>query len=183
MTGLTELFAARAASLVPDAIDAARAAEVRARLAGQGYDRYALVDRGRYDVVAAPDAAALIAALTALAAQRLRPGSGAPAPRLVALDAWALRLGPGDFLLAHHDRVHDDRQLELVLDLSPAPVAGAEVHYRRGGQLYHRMPSTPGALSIVERDGGVTCHHTYVSRRQPDAVVRLVLRLRAVGGC
>lgn len=180
MTDLGELFTARAALVVPAAIGATAAAEARARLARRGYARYALVDRGSYDVVADPDEPALCAALVALAAARLRPTPTAPQPTLAVVDARALRLGPGDFLLAHHDRVHADRLLELVLDLSAAPVAGAEVHYRRGGQLYHRVAAAPGALSIVERDGGVTCHHTYVSRRQPDAVVRLVLRLRAI---
>ncbi|MBK7195559.1 MAG: hypothetical protein IPH80_24000 [Myxococcales bacterium] len=179
MTDLGALFAARAALVVPAAIGPAAAAEVRARLERRGYTRYALVDRGSYDVVAEPDEPALCAALAALAADRLRPTPTAAPPPLAVIDARAVRLGPGDFVLAHHDRVHDDHQLELVLDLSAAPVAGAEVHYRRGGQLYHRVAAAPGALSIVERDGGVTCHHTYVSRRQADAVVRLVLRLRA----
>lgn len=172
MTELGELFAARAALLVPRAIDATAAAEARSRLAARGYRRYALVDRGSYDVLVEPDEPALIAGLVRLAAQRLGAAS------LAVLDARALRLGPGDFLLAHHDRLHDDRRLELVLDLSATAVAGAEVHYRRGGQLYHRVASAPGALSIVERDGGVLCHHTYVSQRQAEAVVRLVVRLR-----
>jgi hypothetical protein len=69
--------------------------------------------------------------------------------------------------------------VELMLDVSAAAVPGAEVHYRRGGQVYFRAPSAPGAASIVERGPAVACHHTYVSKRHPGAeVVRLVLLLR-----
>ncbi|MBZ0233155.1 MAG: hypothetical protein K8M05_12560, partial [Deltaproteobacteria bacterium] len=44
-TELAELFGARAAAVVPDAIGAGEAARVRDRLARAGLRRYALVDR------------------------------------------------------------------------------------------------------------------------------------------
>jgi hypothetical protein len=89
-----------------------------------------------------------------------------------------LRLHPGDYLLAHHDRLHDDNPVEVTLDLSPASVPEAEVHYRRRGQTFFRFECVPGALAIVERGPTVTCNHTYVSRRYPDAqVIRLVALL------
>src|SRR5215470_16212249 len=81
--------------------------------------------------------------------------------------ARLLRLVPGDYLLAHHHRVHEDLPIELIADLSPAPVAGAEVHYRRRGQVFFRVPCTPRAVSIVERGPTVTCNHTYVSKLSP----------------
>ena len=89
------------------------------------------------------------------------------------------RMRPGDYLLGHHDRVHDDHPLELILDLSPVAVPGAEVHYRRRGQLFFRAPSAPRSLALVERGPTVTRHHTYVSQRHAAAsVLRLVVLLR-----
>ncbi|HUQ01703.1 MAG TPA: hypothetical protein VM261_04370 [Kofleriaceae bacterium] len=176
MTSLDELFGARAAVIVPGAISAAHADEVRARLAARGFTRYALVDRGSYAWTDDVDEPGLVTALVRAATDVV---GGAPDDYDV-VEVRALRLVAGDYLLAHHDRVHDDRRVELVLDVSAAATTGAEVHYRRHGQLFHRVPSHPGALSVVERDAAVTCHHTYVSRRNIDAeVTRLTLRLRS----
>ena len=95
------------------------------------------------------------------------------------VESRALRLGPGDYILARHDHVYEDFPVEVMLDLSPAPVPGAEVHYRRRGQVFFQVPSQPGAMSIVERGPTVTCNHTYISKRHLDtSVVRLVLLLR-----
>ncbi len=172
-TTIDELFGARTALIVDDAITETRAAEVRARLEFAGYTRYRLLDRGSYDHVTDPHLLPyLLADLTHLAAARTGRA-------LVPFEVRAVRLGPGDYVLGHHDRVHDDHPLELVLDLSPAIVAGAEVHYRRRGQLFFRVPSAPRSLALVERGPTVTCHHTYVSQRHVAAVVlRLVVLLR-----
>jgi hypothetical protein len=178
VTTLDQLFARRIATVVPDAVGPTLAADVRARIdraatgAGTGYARFALLDRGSYDLALVPDEPALVTALTGLAAQ-------VTGRSLVLADARALRLGPGDYLLAHHDRRHDEPLVELMLDLSPASVPGADVHYRRHGKVVFQVVSRPGALSIVERGPETTCHHAYVSKRYPGAcVVRLVLRLR-----
>jgi hypothetical protein len=49
---------------------------------------------------------------------------------------------------------------------------------RRRKQRFFRFECVPGALAIVERGPAVTCHHTYVSKRYPDArVIRLVALL------
>ena len=170
MTALGDLFGA--ALVVPGVIDPARAAAVRERWHARGYDRYALVDRGSYDVLVDPEEPALLPILVRAAEQ-------ATGRSLAVAEARGLRLAPGDYLLAHHDRLHADNPVEVMLDLSPAPVAGADVHYRRRGQVFFRFPSTPGALAIVERGFTVTCNHTYVSKLHPAAsVVRLVALLR-----
>lgn len=174
MTTLDQLFGARTEVIVPAVLGARAAGEVRARLERAGYRRYALVDRGSYDVCDALDEPDLLAALARVVATT----TGRPH---TITSARAVRLSPGDYLLAHHDRVHDDLPLELVLDLSPAPVADAEVHYRRRGQVVFRMPCTPGALAIVERGPTVTCNHTYVSKRHAGAsVVRLIALARGL---
>jgi len=173
VTTLDELFAGRAATIVPDAVGPTLAAEVRARLAGR-YTRYALRDRGSYDVVAQVDEPALFAALTGIAAQ-------VTGRALAVVDARALRLGAGDYLLAHHDRIDEGVPVELALDISAASVPGAEVHYRQRGKVYFRAASQPGALAVVARGPTVTCNHTYVSKRHGDAaVVRLMVLLRDV---
>ena len=173
MTTLDELFAGRAATIVGDAVGPTVAAALRARLEAR-YTRYALLDRGRYDVAANLDEAAVLGALGTLAQQ-------VTGRTLAVSEAHAIRLGPGDYVLAHHDRIDEDVPVELVLDVSRTSVPGAEVHYRQRGQVYFRFASRPGALSVVERGPTVTCNHTYVSKRHVEAsVVRLIVRLRNV---
>lgn len=170
MTRLDDLFGA--ALVVPDVVDRALARDVRARGEARGYVRYARYDRGSYEVVRDIDEPAL-AVLAIDAAER------ATGRKLAVVEARVLRLSPGDYLLAHHDRIHDDNPVEVTIDLSPAPVPDAEVHYRRRGQVFFRLPCTPGALAIVERGVTVTCNHTYVSKLHEDAsVVRCVILLR-----
>jgi hypothetical protein len=172
VTTIEQLFGGRTAAIVPEAVGPSLAARTRERLERAGYTRYALLDRGSYDVLADPDEPALFGALIEIAARTTGRS-------LALAEVRALRLQPGDYLLAHHDRLHDGHPVELVLDLSPASVPGAEVHYRRRGQVYFRAPCVPGALAIVERGPTVSCNHTYVSRRNPAAsVVRLVMLLR-----
>ena len=172
MTTLEQLFGGRAAVVVPDVVGPSLAAQARQRLECAGYTRYALLDRGSYDVLADPQEPALFGALIEIAARTTGRS-------LALAEARALRLQPGDYLLAHHDRIHDEHPVELVLDLSPASVPGAEVHYRRRGQVYFRVPCVPGSLAVIERGPTVCCNHTYVSRRNAAAsVVRLVMLLR-----
>jgi len=168
VTTLEDLFGARTAEIVPDVIDAATAARVRNELR---YTRYALLDRGSYEY-ATIEAPELFATLASVVAERTKR-------TLAVTDARVLRLSAGDYLLAHHDRVYEHHPIEVVLDLSPAPTAGAEVHYRRHGAVFFRVPSAPRSLAIVERGPTVTCNHTYVSRLHAAAsVVRLIALLR-----
>jgi hypothetical protein len=161
------------AVIVRDAIGAELAAEARARLEGVGYTRYALLDRASFEHATAAGETELLEILRALASE-------VTGRALAVADAHAWRLGPGDYVLVRHDRVHEDRPVELVLDLSPAPVPNAEVHYRHRGQVYFGMPSRPGSLAIVERGPTVMSNHTYVSKLHAGAsVVRLMMLLRA----
>jgi hypothetical protein len=160
------------AVIVPDALGAELAADVRTRAERAPYTRHALLDRGSYDFVNDPAEPELLGALAGIAEEI----TGRP---LAVAGARVLRLGAGDYLLTRHDRVHDDRPVELVLDLSPTTVPGAEVQYRHRGQVYFTFPCTPGALAVVERGPTVMCNHTYVSKRHAGAsVVRLVVLLR-----
>jgi hypothetical protein len=172
MTTLEELFGGRTAVIVDEVIDAATAAGARERLSRAGYTRYALLDRGSYDVLVDPPEPGLIGQMIELAERRTTRS-------LALAESRALHLAPGDYLFAHHDRLRDGHPVELVLDLSASPVPGAEVHYRRRGQVYFRVPCAPRSLAIVERGPTVACNHTYVSKRHAGAsVVRLMLLLR-----
>ncbi|MBA3821246.1 MAG: hypothetical protein H0X17_20345 [Deltaproteobacteria bacterium] len=169
---IDDLFRSRLAVSVPDAISSPAAAELRARLEQWGYERYPLLDRGSYEHVPVVHEPALSDALAGIASELT-------ARALHVVAARALRLQPGDYLLAHHDALHADHPVELTLDVSPAVVPGAEVHYRRRGGVYFRVPSAPGSLAVVERGPTVACNHTYVSKLHGTAsVVRLVLLLR-----
>lgn len=159
------------AVIVPAAIGSEVAAELRARFAAAGYARYALVDRASYEVNAAPAETELIEVLAGIATE-------VTGRTLTVSEAHVLRLGAGDYILVRHDRVYDSRPIELVLDLSPAVVPSAEVHWRHRGQVFFTMPSAPGTLAIVERGPTVMSNHTYVSKRNPDAsVVRFMMLL------
>lgn len=204
-SGIEQLFGARVAKLVSDGVDAATAAELRERLRAGGYVRFPYIDRGSYEWrdVAAPGTAmgdeilpgALRAKLWAAAEEASgRNFSGGGGGKAFA-GARALRLGAGDYVLDRHDPLGSAggpggasgtssgdadaaSVLELMLDLSAAEVEGAEVIYRRNGKPFFQLPSQPGALTIVERDASVSCHHGYLSKRFAGAeVVRLVLRL------
>lgn len=154
------LFGARTAVVLPDVVPRESAAAARARAS---FTRYALLDRGSYEV-ATPDEPALRALAIELAHQTTGRALAIGEQRL-------LRLAPGDYVLAHHDRVHEGFPVEVMLDLSPASVPGAEVHYRRRGQAFLRAPCVPGSAAIVERGPTVTSNHTYVSKLHAGAVV------------
>lgn len=159
------------AVIVPDAIGAEAAARLRARFATAGYARYALLDRGSYEVLASPAEAELAEVLAGIATE-------VTGRTLRIVETRVLRLGPGDYVLVRHDRVYENRPVELVLDLSPAAAPGAEVHWRHRGQVFFTMPSAPGTLAVVERGPTVMSNHTYVSRRNADAsIVRFTMLL------
>lgn len=122
-----------------------------------GWQRYTLLDRGSYEFVDVdPARCTMFASYGRITAAR------------------AYRLVPGDYILAHHDAVHDDLPMELVFDLSPAPMP-AEIHYRRRGAVFFRVPCEPRSLAIVERGPAVTRNHTYISKRTTGEVIRLVM--------
>jgi hypothetical protein len=159
------------AVVVPAAIGSELAAEARARLEDVKYTRYPRIDRGSYDFIDDPPLTDVIEALRGIAE--------AVTDRMTTIGGVrALRLHPGDYLLTRHDRVHEDRPLELVLDLSAAPVPNAGVHWRHRGQVFFTMPPSPGALAIVERGPTVMSNHLYVSKRLTASAVRLVVLLR-----
>ena len=168
------LVGARTALLLADALTPDVTAAARAALAMHGYLRYALIDRGRYDFIDDP-VPALCTMLQQLAAQHTQRD-------LQIVEARALRFGPGDYALAHHDPFHDGMPIEVMADLSVAPrapLSEAGVYYRRRGQAFFVVPVQPGAVSIVERGPAVHHNHGYVSLRYRDAeVVRVVLLLR-----
>jgi hypothetical protein len=169
VTSLDQLFGA--ALLVPGAVDTARATAARERHAAS-FTRYALVDRGSYELVANPDEAELVALMRSAAERATGRALGLAESRIV-------RLRSGDYVLAHHDRIHDDNPVEVMLDLSPARVPDAELHYRRSGQVFFRVPCTPGMLSIVERGVTVTSNHCYVSKLLGDVtIVRFIVLMR-----
>ena len=158
-------------AVVPSAIGPELATEARARLERADYTRYALLDRGNYDEVKSPREPELIAALAGIA-------KAVTGRSLEVAEVRALRLLPGDYVLVRHDRVHEGRPVELVLDLSAQSIPDAEVHYRHRGQVFFVFPSTPGALALVERGPTVMSNHTYVSKLHAGAsVVRLIILL------
>lgn len=162
------------AVIVPAAVTAALAAELRGALERATYTRYALLDRGSYDVIDAgviPELREVLDAIGGIAGE-------VTGRTLVRADARGVRLRPGDYLLTRHDRVHEDRPVELVLDLSAAPVPDVAVHWRHRGQVYFAMPSAPGSLAIVERGPTVMSNHTYLSKRREASIVRLIVLLR-----
>jgi hypothetical protein len=147
--------------------DLARTARVRG---DWRWERYGIIDQASYDVAHSIDEPEL----TDVA---VRAATRAMGRELRFREARALRLSPGDYVLAHHDRVYEDFPVEVVFDLSEREVPGAAIHYRRRGNVFFIFPSQPAAASIVERGPTVTCNHTYVSKRQTGIVTRAVILL------
>ena len=153
---LEELLATRSAVIVANAVSPRRF---------EGYQRYRLVDRGSYEFIDEPPTPDLIARAATLIEQQT-------GDRRRCVESRLLRLVPGDYVLAHHDRIRD-HGLEVVFDLSPAP-APAELHYRQHGQVCFRMPCVPGSAALVPRNPTVTSNHTYLSKRHTGEVVRWI---------
>ena len=168
----TYTSASMPAVTIPTAVGSKIASELRTRFLDRGYTRYALLDRGSYDWLDSPPIPDLTPIFEGVASE-------VTGRTLAVASARVLRLLPGDYLLVRHDRVHEDRAVELVLDLSPMSVPNAEVHWRHRGQVFFTMPSRPGTMSLVERGPTVMSNHTYVTRRWTGtAVIRLVVILR-----
>ena len=134
------------------------------------WERYPFIDRGSYEIARDIDE-------PALADIAVRAASRAMTRELRFGEARALRFSPGDYFLAHHDRLYENFPIEVVFDLSPIEVPGAAVHYRRRGKVFFVFASQPGAASIVERGPTVTTNHTYVSKLQSAPVTRVVMLL------
>ena len=156
---IDKLFGNRAAEVIADAITRDEAAAITLT----GWQRYTLLDRGSYEYIDNVACPALFAKLAAYG---------------TITSARALRLSPGDYILAHHDELHDDLPLELVLDLSPAPMP-AEIHYRRRGSVFLRVPCVPLSLAVGERAPTVSRNPTYASKLHAGVIVRLVMLARA----
>jgi hypothetical protein len=162
---------------IPAAVSAELARTLRAEAERAGYGRYSLLDRGSYEVLELEGRGAAWDEVARALVGIAREVTGRPLVFALAA-ARVLRLRAGDYLLVRHDRVAEGPAVELVLDLSPAPVPSAEVHWRHRGQVYFTFPSSPGALALVERGPTVLANHTYVSRMDRAAeVVRLVAML------
>jgi len=159
------------AVVVPDAVSVERARALRERFSSAGFRRFALLDRGSFDVLVDVPDAELLDVVAGVA-------SAVSGRALAVGEARVLRLRPGDYVLLRNDRAHEDRPVEAVLDLSERAVARAEVHYRHRGQVYFAFGGPPGALALVERGPTVLANHTYVTKRQENDVVRLVVLLR-----
>ncbi|HEY4056963.1 MAG TPA: hypothetical protein VGM39_10145 [Kofleriaceae bacterium] len=131
------------------------------------FERYAQIDRASFEHAVIEPPAELVSFAEQVTERELRPVS-----------ARVIRQRPGDYLLAHYDELHDDHRIEVVVDLSPAPVDGAEVRYRRNGAVFFIVPCQPKTASVVERGPAVQAYHTYVSKLREGALVqRLVMQL------
>ncbi len=158
------------AALVRDAVGGSRLEAVRRTIEAVPLARSRVIDRASCSSAVLEDAAlaeVLAEAASAVTGRALRLAS-----------ARIVRLEPGDYVLTRADRVYEDRPVEVVLDVSRAAVPGAEVHYRHRGQVFFVVPSSPGALAVVERGPTVLANHTYVSKRQAGVVLRIVALLR-----
>lgn len=131
------------------------------------------LDRGSYEEICLPEPGSVLPGLVA----RIRARAEAVTGRSLSLaSARAFRFLPGDYRLVRDDVVHEDRPVEVIVDLSREAAPGAEVHYRHRGQVFFVVPSVPGVMSLVERGPTIVSNHTYLSKLEPAArVVRLVL--------
>jgi hypothetical protein len=170
-TSNDRLIGERVAELHCEAIDQRLAAQLRSSFEAQGYQRYRLLDRGRYDFIET--------AFLQEMAPMISLASFVTKRALVGVATRVLRLHAGDYLLAHHDPFDQDLPIELTVDISTRVVSDAGIVYYRRGQAFFTMPCLPLSAAVVERGPAVNCHHGYVSKRYSDAeIVRIVMKLR-----
>jgi hypothetical protein len=162
--------------LAQHTVTASTAERLRHRFAEIGYQRYSLFDRGSYEYATTKTIAeidSLIAEICQLTHRNLK-----------ITNVRALRFGPGDYLLSHHDQYDIGLPLELTIDISAtttnAPI-DAPVIYRRNGQPFFMMPCVALSAALVERGPMVNCSHGYVRKLHVNAeIVRLTMKLQDV---
>jgi hypothetical protein len=165
----------RTASVVEELISASDAAAVRSELQRNEYQTYRLLDRGCFDYQDLDTNGSCGPICTKLAAYV----SSNSNRQLRIVTARAIRLRAGHYTLANLDAYHDDLPLQLTVDCSEHAVTNAHLFYRRRGGVFFFLPSQPRSAAIVERGPSVNCHHSYISKRFPNAeIIRLVLLLR-----
>ncbi|HUQ07288.1 MAG TPA: hypothetical protein VM261_32575 [Kofleriaceae bacterium] len=164
--------------VLPDAIDAATAADLRARLEASELAAYALADRGRYHYSDTLVVDELWEPLGALAA------SVAEAPVALVRARW-IRQRRGDYSLVKDDSYTrpNGRHLELALDLSSGNSGEADIVYVDGTAAVP-VPQVGGVMSIVDRRGSTTRYLRPPTIRGVAAggfdVVRLFLQFQLV---
>jgi hypothetical protein len=161
----------RIAELCTDVFDATIATRLRFAFETNGYQRYRLLDRGRYQFIETSFLQEM-SPMIALASTVTKRSVTCVSTRVI-------RLKAGDFLLAHHDQFDQDLPIELTVDISQHAVPDADIVYRRRGQAFFSLPARPLCAAVVERGPAVNCHHSYISKRNLDAeIVRIVMKLR-----
>lgn len=169
--------------LVPGAVEPAVTADLRARLAAAGTERYDLADRARYRWNGALRVDELWGALAAFASAV----TGTP---LAVRGARWLHLARGDYALVKDDvrtRPASAAPLvELSLDLSEAFTGEAEQVYAvpvgDGTEQAIVIPQMPGLLALVPRPPPMTRYDRPLTLRAGGAeVVRLRIWLTPAG--
>lgn len=157
--------------VVPDVIEPAAAAALRARLAGH-WSTYDVPDRGRFAIAATapePELFSRLCVLTAaITGRTLRVGA----------HRWT-RLGRGDYALMRADAAlrATGGHIEASLDLSPAATGEADIVYLDRGDLAV-VAQVPGSLAIVGRRPSTWRFDRYLTARVDDGTVwRLRLAL------
>lgn len=135
--------------VLPDALDAATAADLRARLEASELTSYALADRGRYHYSDTLVVDELWEELGALAA------SLADAPVALVRARW-IRQRRGDYSLVKDDSFTRPkaRHLELALDLSSGNSGEADIVYLDGSAataVAVPVPQIGCVMSVVDR--------------------------------
>jgi hypothetical protein len=160
--------------LVPDAVDAAVAADLRARVLAAELTTYALLDRGRYAFTDTLRVDPLWDELARFAA------TIAGAPVTLARTRW-FRQRRGDYCLVKDDNRTraPGRCVELALDVSSGMSGEAELVYFDGTQAL-AVPQIAGLLSVVDRSP-TSCRYlrppTCRSQGGHD-VIRLILQFQ-----
>lgn len=163
--------------LLPEAIDADVAAELRARLEAAGLTRYSLADRGRYEHNDTLQVVPLWNELGQFAADL------AGAPMSVTRARW-FRLRHGDYSLVKDDsrtRPPGGRHLELVLDLSAGNSGEAHVVYA-DGRTGLAVPQVTGLLAVVDRSPSIARYLRPPTIRSVGGfdIIRLILQFQPV---
>jgi hypothetical protein len=141
-----------------EALTAAAAAELRARIGEAAFEPYWLAHRGRYQVARDQTDAPLLVELEAIA-------SRITGDVLTPIAARWLRLAHGDYILREDDPPPAARRVEAILDFSAAACGAADIVYTRRGAPVLYLPQRPRTLAVVDRAPDLERHVRYLDHR------------------